>query len=187
MPLKAEVDPPQVNAFVPTDRTLTAKVRLTPKDIDSARTAAIKKTPFIEFTLGQIREVSTAVKITIPPAQDVLKEYTITTATLGFCLSDNLQGKYEVQLLNPPTDLATVLIKATLTAKQAFEQQPFQMVLYVLDDDAKNANTEQRRIVFYNFPREFVRSDEIVLNQPPVQARFKLVPLSVGSVEGSGQ
>ncbi len=186
MPLKAEIDPAKIKAFVPTDSTLTAKVRLTPKEIDSARVSAIGKTPYIELGPGQIRETSTLVKITMPPAQDVLKEYTITTATLGFCLSDNLQGRYEVQLLNP-TDMATVLIKATLAAKQAFEQQPFQMLLYILDDDAKNTNTEQRRTVYYNFPKEFIRSDEIELNQPPVQARFQLIQLPAGAAESSRQ
>ena len=34
-----------------------------------------------------------------------------------------------------------------------------------------------RRELTYNFPDEYVRKNEIVLNQQPVVARFKLVPL----------
>ncbi len=177
-------EPARVEAFVLDDwegEKLSAKVQMTQREISQARSTAIEKRPYIELPGGQTRDIPTIVKIKMPPAED-LRQYSITTATLGFCLSDNLQGKYEVELLNP-TDMSTVLIKATPAAKQAYElQQPFQIMLYILDDD-KNVATEQRRTVSYNFPEEFVRRDEIVLNQSPVQARFRLVPLSSESAE----
>jgi len=112
----------------------------------------------------------------MPPVGDVLTNYTITTATLGFSLSENLQGQYKVELLNP-TDMATVSIKATLAAKQAYEQQPFQMILYILDDD-RMATAELRRIVVFNFPEEYILKDEIRQNQEPPTARFRLIPLT---------
>jgi hypothetical protein len=177
VPLKAEsIEPSKVNAFVPPNQTLTAKIRLTPGDIDRARASPIGKKPYVELGPGEIREMPTAVKIKMPPAENVLRQYTITTATLGFCLSENLQGKYELELRNP-ADMATVLIKATPAAKQAYERRPFQMILYVLDDDRKTAD-EQRRAVIYNFPEDAVRRDEILLDQQPAQARFRLIPIS---------
>jgi hypothetical protein len=51
------------------------------------------------------------------------------------------------------------------------------MILYVLDDDRKTAD-EQRRAVIYNFPEDAVRKDEILLDQQPAQARFRLIPIS---------
>jgi hypothetical protein len=177
VPLKTEsIEPSKVSAFIPPNQTLTAKVQLSPAEIDKARVSPIEKKPYVELGPGEAREVLTAARIKMPPAENVLRQYSITTATLGFCLSDNLQGKYEVELRNP-ADVATVLIKATPAAKQAYERQPFQMILYVLDDDRKTTD-EQRRQVVYDFPEDAVRRDEIELDQQPAQARFILIPIS---------
>ncbi len=182
--LKAEsIEPLKVDAFVTADQPPTAKVRLTSSEIEQSRVSAIEKTPYVELPGGQTRDVATRVKIKMPPAEDELRDYTITTATLGFSLSENLQGKYKVELLNP-TDMATVSIKATLAAKQVYEQQPFQMMLYILDDD-RMATAELRRTVVFNFPEEYVRKDEIRRNQEPPTARFRLTPLT--SSESSTQ
>jgi hypothetical protein len=173
--LKPEsIEPSTVDMFVPEGRR-TAQVRLNHREIEQARLNTLERRPYIELAEGQIQEAAKAVKIKMPPAEDVLMSYTIT-ATPGFCLSENLQGKYEVQVLNP-SELASVLIKASPAAKLAYEQQPFQIVLYILDDYAKKSSVEHRREVVYNFPEEFVRRDEIRLNQLPVPARFKLVEL----------
>ena len=176
-PRKAEsIEPPNVNASVPPDRMLVAKVQLTTSEIEQARVSAIEKTPYIELPGGQTRDIATRVKIKMPPAEDVLRDYTITTATLGYSFSENLQGNYKVELLNP-TDMATVSIKATLAAKQVYEQQPFQMILYILDDD-RMATAELRRTVVFNFPKEYVSKDEIRQNQESPIARFRLTPLT---------
>lgn len=173
--LKPEsIEPSTVDMFVPEGRR-TAQVRLNRKEIEYARSAVLEKKPYIELSEGQPRYAAEPVKIKMPPAEDVLRSYTIT-ATPGFCLSENLQGKYEVQVLNP-SELASVLIKASPAAKLTYEQQPFQIVLYILDDYAKKSSEEHRIEVVYNFPEEFVRRDEIRLNQTPVPARFRLVKL----------
>jgi len=175
--LKAEsIKPSKVDAFAPTDQPPTAKVQLTSSEIEQARVSAIEKTPYVELPGGQTRDVATPVKIKMPPAEDVLTNYAITTATLGYCFSENLQGKYKVELLNP-TDMTTVSIKATMAAKQVYEQQPFQMMLYILDDD-RMATAELRRTVVFKFPEEYVRKDEIRRNQEPPTARFRLTPLT---------
>jgi hypothetical protein len=175
--LKPEsIEPSKIEMFVPADRR-TAQVRLTNGEIEHARLYALEIKPYVELSESQPpRYAAEPVKIKMPPAEDVLRPYTIT-ATAGFCLSENLQYKYEVQVLNP-SELASVLIKASPAAKSAYEQQPFQIILYILDEDVKKVSEEHRREVVYNFPEEFVRRDEIVLSQPPVPARFRLVELS---------
>jgi hypothetical protein len=180
----ASVEPAKVTALVPAEGTFTAKVQLTAGEIDQARVAPIKKTPYIELASGQTRPIASAVKIRMPLAQDTLSEHTITTATLGFCLSEVMLEKFKVEVLNP-TDMATVLIRATPAARQAYEQQPFQMLLYILDEDRK-ATAELRRAVVFNFPEDFVRRGEIALAQQPAQVRFKLVPITTETTSGSG-
>lgn len=180
IPLKAEsTAPSKVDMFVPErweGEKLIAKVQVTRREISQAMLSAITKIPYIELPAGQIRQAATAVEVKIPPAEERLKDYTITTATLGLSLSENLQGKYKVQLTNLNEVISPIAIRATPEAKQAYESMRYQVILEIDDKDIKAE--ECRREVVYNFPREFVSEEEIVLNQTPVQARFKLVPIA---------
>ena len=183
---KAEIKPAKVDAFVLADRTLTAKVRLTPSEIKVARSSAIKQTPYIEMPDGQIIEVSTEVDIIMPPAEDVLRNYTVNSPKLIFAFSWNLQGKYKVEVTNENEVIRAFTVQATLQAGRAYESQPFQMILCILDADLdgdEKTGDELTRPVIYYLPEDFVRSDEIRAPEPPVEARFKLVPLSAESSE----
>ncbi len=76
-------------------------------------------------------------------------------------------------------DLVPFTIFATEAAKQAYENQEFQIILYIRDDAKEKGPDEvQRREVVPDFPEEYVRKNEIRLKNPPVQAKFKLIPLS---------
>jgi len=175
----AIAEPTQVDMFVPVDwggEKLIAKVQLTRREIDQARLLAIEKVPSIELAIGQIREVTSAVKITMPPDEDLLADYTITTATLIFSLSANLQGKYRVVIANLDEVIRAITIRATADAKRAYEKMPYQVILEIKDEDAKSTEPLRRELI-YNFPDEYLRKDEIRLNQQPVIARFKLIPL----------
>ncbi len=181
---KAEIKPEKVGAFVPADRTITAKVRLTPSEIKHARSSAIKKTPYVEMPDGQTMEVSTNVEITMPPAEDVLRNYTVRAPKLGIELSLNLlQGEYKVEVTNLNAVIRSFTIQATPQAGKAYEAQPFQMTLYILDGDEKTEE-EQTKPVVYNLPEEFVRSDEIKVPPPPAEAEFVVKPVS-GEVTAS--
>ena len=48
-----------------------------------------------------------------------------------------------------------------------------------IDDSDKDIKSDEplRKELTYNFPPEYVRRDEIALNQQPVIARFNLLPL----------
>jgi len=175
---EASIDPPEVEAFVPAEQTATAKVRLTPSELERARGSPIQKTPYVELPGGQQRDVSAKVKVSMPSAEDVLSEQTIGSPRLGYEFSPNLQGKYRVE---PPTNLPAVLrgftIRATREAKLAYEQEPFQMTLYILDGD-QQVQGELKRDVVYNLPWRFVQNGEIIPPQPPAQVSFRLTPIS---------
>jgi hypothetical protein len=178
--LEAEsIEPAKVDMLVPEDwsgEKLIAEVKLARREIEQARVSAIEKTPYIDLAAGQRRESPVAVKIKMPPAEDALKTYTITTATLGLSLSANLQGKYKVEITNLNEVISPIAIRAAPQARQAYEGMRYQVILEVDDGDVKPE--ESRREIVYNFPPEFVRKGQILLNQPPVQARFKLTPFS---------
>lgn len=180
----ASIKPAQVAMFVPEDWVGDARVQLMRREIEQARLTAVAKTPYIELAVGRPRQAQMAVEIAIPPAEDLLRPETITAATLGIALSPTLQGKYKVEVTNLNEVMSPIAIRATADARRAYQLQPLpSMILYIFDDDRKTA-AEQRRQVVYNFPDEYLRKDEIVLNQQPVVARFKLIPLSPGRVGG---
>jgi len=177
-PVKTEtIEPAQVNMFVPLDWVGDAKVSLTRSEINQARLSAIEKVPYIELAPGQTRVSAKPVKITTPPEEDLLGDYSITTATLGITLSAILQGKYSVVVTNLDEVIRAITIRATPDAKRAYEKMPYQVMLEIDDEDAK-ATEPLRRQLIYNFPPEYDRRDEIMLNQQPITARFKLIPLA---------
>ncbi|MFH1884261.1 MAG: hypothetical protein ABIL62_16310 [Planctomycetota bacterium] len=189
-PLEIEsIDPPNVDMSVPADSRLTAKVVLTPREIEQARLSAVVKTPYVVLAPGQTRPAPKPVRIKMPPEADSLSEHTIAEAKLGIELSVNLLGEYKPDVINYNEVVSPFTIFATPEAKQAYESQPFQMTLYILDDDAKKGpEEEQRRKVIYDFPKEFVRKDEIRLKNPeqPAEARFKLIRLTSAPAPPSG-
>lgn len=181
--IKAQsIDPPTVKMFVPEGRW-TAQVKLSDVEIEQARSGAIEKTPYIVLADDLIRYAGAPVKITIPPEESRLADYSISVVTLSIALSPALREKYTAEVTNLPQVLGSpIAIKASLKAWRAYENQELpHMTLYIFDDDAKKGDAEQppRRVV-YNFPKEFVRAGEIELKNPnqPAEAKFKLIPLT---------
>jgi hypothetical protein len=172
----ASIDPATVSIPAPKDWTGAAKIKLTVREAREARVSAITKTAFIELEDGQKRQSATTVKVQLSPTAKNLTEYTVEKVTICYGFSPNLKGKYDVELINP-RDFGTVNIKATPIAKQAYEQQPFQILLYIRDEDLDNINEAKQKKVIYLFPEQYVRNDEIELNGEPVDAKFKLIPL----------
>ncbi|MDD5063607.1 MAG: hypothetical protein PHQ35_02455 [Phycisphaerae bacterium] len=176
----AIIDPKQVDAFVPkgwSGEKLVATVQLTRRELDQTKLSAVEKAPFFELAPGQIRWLQKTVKITMPPEEDLLTDYTITTARLRFSISPNIQGKYRVIVDNLDEVIRTITIRAAPDAKRAYEKMPYQVTLQIDDEDAASAEPLRRNLI-YNFPDEYLRRDEIRLNQQPVTARFKLIPIT---------
>lgn len=184
------IDPATVNILVPPENWPPddwthddwppgdkAGVMLTRAEIDQAKKEPIQKKAHIKLADGQTRESSTTVGIKIPPEEERLKSFPDITATIGYCFSKNLLGRYTVELLNQPEVIGEpIKIRATNDAKIKYEtQKEFKMTLYIYDQDA--GQEALSRPVHYNFPLEDVYNGDIVLDQTPVIAQFKLIPL----------
>lgn len=172
------IEPPTVSMFVPDDwgRNEPARVTLTAREIEQGRANPILATPYIDLPDGQRRQSRAVVKVKIPPKEDLLKRSPITTATLGYLLSANLQGRYKVEVSNMNEVIGAIQIRATEQARLAYEQMRYQVLLEIDDDDAKSTETIRRELI-YNFPVESRLKDEIILDQQPVIAQFKLKKL----------
>lgn len=176
--LKPEIiEPSQVTIPALADWPGPALVKLSDSEIREAKSKQItNKIPFIELPDGQRRYSNTAVTIKLPETEG-LQPQTIQLANIGIVVSPNLFdlfGRYEIKLKNE-AELATIRIKATSAAAQRYKDEPFQMYLYILEEDAKKQG-EQSKPVVYNFPDESVRNNEIELNQLHADAKFELIP-----------
>ena len=177
----AIIEPSHIDMAVPDfwgRENYIAWVNLTKSEISNARLSAIEKKPFIELSSNVRRTSSIPVKISMPEEKDRLIDCTITAKGLGICLSPNLQGKYKVEITNLDTVYGFISIKATEAAKRAYESTAFQIMLLIEDDVDKESGKELRQKVVYNFPEDFVRRGEIMLQQPAAEARFVLKPIS---------
>lgn len=172
------IEPPTVSMFAPEDwgRNEPARAILTARDIEQGRIAPILVTPYIDLPDGQRRPSRSVVKVRILPKEDLLTRSPITTATVGYLLSANLQGKYKVEVSNMNEVIGAIQIRATEQARLAYEQMRYQVLLEIDDEDAKSTETIRRELI-YNFPAESRRKDEIILDQQPVIAQFKLIRL----------
>lgn len=179
------IDPASVDILVPPDNWPPedwppgdkAGIMLTRADIDRAKKEPIQKKAHIRLADGQIRESSSTVEIRIPPEEERLKTFEIP-ATIGYSFSENMQGRFRVDLINRTEVMDLITVKATNEAKARYEQQDEpKMTLYIYDRDEAKGQEEQGRVVHYNFPEGFIYSGDIVLGQAPVTARFRLVPI----------
>ncbi len=176
--LKPEtIEPPKAAVFVPPGWTSNARIELNGAEINQAKSELITKRPFVKLNDGQIKESADSVKVKLSSAEKVLPEYTLKRPTIGFVLSPNLVGKYNVELLNQQ-EISVINIRATTEARSAFEQQTYQILIYISDSDTQNPGDEKKRKVDYNFPKQFVENGEILLKGEPAEARFRLVPIS---------
>jgi hypothetical protein len=168
------IEPLRVKARVPVEGIVSARVLLTADEQKQAREAAVSKTPYIELPDGR-RDALQQVKIKLPPAGDTSKPYSVP-ATLGFCLSQNMQGKYQVVLDGSLP--AHVVVRATQAAQEEYSKQLYQMILYIDDED--KPGQDYSRSVAFTFPQEYVRRGEIRLGetQPAVEVKFHLVPIA---------
>jgi hypothetical protein len=171
-----KIEPATVIMRVPEDwGPLLADVTLNNGEIEQARLGDFEKAATVRFSAEEMYTVPTKVKVMMPAATEDLSARSITQATIGYVWSPNLEGKYTVELENY-SELASFTISATSEAERAYREQPFQILLFILDEEAKSIS-EQRKEVVYNFPDEFLSQGKIKLNQPAGIARFKLKPL----------
>ncbi len=171
------IDPAFVTMYVREDYDAPAVVTLTEQEIMKARTTSVKVRPYITIDNKDIQSEQT-VTITLPSTQNPLKERPFQPSRIGFILSSELQRIYTVQILNKDQLRASTSIVATDQAFEAYKKMPYHLLLEIKDDDINNTSGAgiSRRVI-YNFPQEYLRSNEIELKEEPREARFKLVPI----------
>ena len=174
----AEIDPARVQAWVPKDSVVNARVRLTADEQQRAKTVPVKKIPLVELAPGQpARPALGSVQVKLRSQEIALANPTVQV-TLGLCFSQNLQGKYQVNLQNA-AEFATVAIQATPAAADEFtNRQVFQLMLYIDDDDAQKSNAIIEREVSFLFPPAYVQRGEIKESGSLPKAKFTLSPVS---------
>ena len=172
------ITPTAVTMFVPDGwgRERPARVELTPGEIEQARSEAIEKIPFIILADGQKRYAD-PVQVKMPPEGDRLGTLKVGGVGVSFSFSPITQGKYRVLLDNKNEVMSEIGIKATQQAKDEYEAMIYQVRLEIYDDDAEATYWVSRELK-YDFPDEYVRRNQIVLDQDPVIVRFKLERLS---------
>jgi hypothetical protein len=171
------IQPDTVEAYVPKEEAGVRKamVRLMPDEQNRAKNVPVEKTPFLELVPGQRRDISTKVKVTLAPAENSLTDSRVSTV-LGFCFSQNMQGKYRVVLSddNDPTKpLAAVMVQATTAAGNLYAKTTPQLILYIRDEDRQATDLIDRQVEF-NFPQESLRAGEIRASQAAPTVRFRL-------------
>ena len=182
-PTAASVDPAQVFVSIPEGTQGVARVLLNATELRQAKASPIKKRPFFQLPAGERRPAESMVEVTMPI--DLLKPETIKPR-VGLVLGVNIQGRYRIQVDNLLNVISRVSIKATGAAKRAYESMTYHALLEIYDDDIKATEPQIRRPLKYNFPAESLRKGEIQLNQQPVEAIFKLIPLPAAEEPSGG-
>lgn len=180
LPISGEaVDPAQIEMYVLEGEESPARVLLTRSESVQAMSVPVSKTPHIKLSDSEIRYSETTVKVTVLPGEKLAPEI-ISNPIVGFMFSPTTQGKYEVKIDNMADLRAPIKIRSTPAARKAYEDRRYQVYLEIDDSDINSGDTEpSKRAVIYNFPEDFVRSGDIKLDQPPAQASFRLIPITV--------
>jgi len=155
------------------DDKLKAYVTLTGPQVLKARRGYVSGVPYVKLNNGTIREAPRC-NITLPPTAQALANKP-QYLRIGYIGSKELLGKYEVKLLNEDEFTRKTDIMATDKAHAAFDKIQYQVLVEIHDNDIAKEKIE--REVIYNFPPEYVKSNEIELNEEHRIAKFKLVPI----------
>jgi len=175
----AVAEPDKVDLYVPADWGQPAYVKLAPEEIVQAATKPVTKRPYIALD-GQRREASQEVAISTLADLNRLKDYTIKTVRPAILISENMQCRYEVRLDKPEDLYRFVEIRATEQAKNTYETMRYQVILEIDEGDTKSTGPQQKLLI-YNFPERYLRSNEIEAKYPAAMIRFTLVPIEASA------
>jgi len=173
------IEPSRVKMYVLPDWTnelLKAWVTLTTQQIEHARKERIIETPIVELIPGTERRSKVAVAIKLRPAEESLLDKPLQT-TIGYIYSQKLKGKYDVVLSNEDYLRSTTRFKATEEAFEVYYKKTIYQILIEIKDGDETLDEVTRKVI-YNFPPEYFRKNDIRLDEPVREAKFKLVPPS---------
>lgn len=175
--LSAEIiEPASIKMYVRDDYEDGAIVALTAQQIIQARKKRIDVTPYVELISGQRKWAKNHVKLKLPPTEEKLKSGPFQTTKIGFLISENMIGKFKPEIQNTTQLTSSIMISATEEALEAYKNMQFHIVIEIEDGDENEA--ELTKPVIYNFPAEYVRKNEIELDEESRTARLKLIPVA---------
>jgi len=185
VPLKASADPAVVKIYVRKGYPIeAATVVLTPQLIEAARKQPVSATPSVELGVAGVKRKSeNPVQIRLQ-TDDQLKPYTFKTAKpIGIIMSELLQSKYKVTILNDSEIRDTTTIFASEEAFRAYQDVTYPIQIEIRESEVNLPQIPPKRII-YNFPPEYVRSGEIRLDDArlPKFATIKIEPINPSPV-----
>lgn len=183
LPLKgANPDPPFVRIFVRKGYNDSATVVLTPQQIETARQQKpVSVRPYVNLGVaGATRESANQVNVTLQSEMLLQPRAFQTTKPIGIIMSQELQNTYKVTILNDEELRKTTTIYATDEAFRAYESVAYPLYITVKDSDVVDLAEIAPKMVYYNFPQEYVKAGQIEQDETklPRSAVIKIEPLS---------
>ena len=159
---EAQITPAFANIYVRKGYEGPATVSLTQQQIENARRQPVKVVPYVRLGIADVvRESAEPVEVVLQ-SETLLKPRTFkTTKPVGIFMSERLQNAYKVTLLNDEKIRETMLIYATDEAFRAYENMAYPLYIVIRDNDVVDLSKIPPKTIYYNFPREYVRSGEI--------------------------
>ena len=171
------IEPSRVKMYVRKDWAgdlLTAVVKLTPARAAQARETTITERPYVELVPGKPRFARTTVQIKLAPPEQALQDRVLPAPAIGYVFSQNLKGKYTVELANP-ADFNSIRFRAADDAFEAYKAEKYQINLEIHDEDEQQVGQVIQRSPTYNFPHQYITERKIGLSGPLPIAKFKLI------------
>lgn len=178
----AIIDPATIEMYVRKGDPAEANIQLSREQIDRARKQPVLAKPFVQLGTEGRRVAAESVSVTLPQLSELKSRPFQTNKPIGLIMSEKLQNEYKVKIENLSELRSTFLIKATDEAYSAYEKNmPYQLLIEIRDSDA-TADPVPPKTVIFNFPPEYIRTDQIKLADPTVArtrlANIKLVPIT---------
>ncbi len=174
--LAESIEPPRVMMYVGEGFTGPARVVLTARQIESARTRSVRERPFIMMGQSERRHYAEqTVQIRLPSVLPLEAQvFQTNPSRIGFIMPAELLASYRAELID---DIKTINFRSTPEAKTLYQQQPYHLLVQVLSGDQNLEQTPPRPVI-YNFPPETVRRGMIQAPEPPDMVRIRLVPIN---------
>lgn len=180
-PQKASVDPAVVKIFVRKGYPVeSATVMLTPQLMEAAQKGPVEVTPYVDLGIAKTKRWAPhPVQVTLKTEEQLqLKSFPIQKP-IGIIMSEQMQSKYKVTILNDTEIRSITTIYATDEAYRAYLDVAYPILIEIKESEATLPQIPPKKII-YNFPPEYVRSGEIRLDEGklPKTANIKIELIS---------
>lgn len=181
----AIIDPPSIEMYVRKGDLVEATVKLSREQIDRARKQAVSVKPYVQLGTSGRRVATESVAVTLPQLSLLDSRPFQPQKPIGFVMSQKLQNEYKVVIENESEVRSKIQILATDEAFNAYQNVQYPLLIEIRDSDAQLETIPPKNVI-YNFPTEYVRTDQIKLADPATAkarpATIKLIPITPASL-----